>query len=232
MTDLNPSNAVVVAKGLGKTYSGNGSEILALDDVCLEIHEGEFVAVCGPSGCGKSTLLLILGLLLNHDTGSLVVSGNNVSEISQAKKSSFRAEHIGFVFQDFHLIPYLSVMDNVLVPSLAQALENPKDRASMLLAEMGLENRLNHLPSELSSGERQRTALVRALLLEPALILADEPTGNLDQENAGIVLDHLSAYASSGGAVLMATHAQDAMKRSGRQIFLDQGVHVSRQVEQ
>ena len=105
MTDLNPSNAVVVAKGLGKTYSGNGSEILALDDVCLEIHEGEFVAVCGPSGCGKSTLLLILGLLLNHDTGSLVVSGNNVSEISQAKKSSFRAEHIGFVFQDFHIHP-------------------------------------------------------------------------------------------------------------------------------
>jgi len=170
--------------------------------------------------------------LLNHDTGSLDVSGTNVSELSESRKSSFRAEHIGFVFQDFHLIPYLSVMDNVLVPSLAQSLDNPTERASVLLAEMGLKNRCNHLPSELSSGERQRVALVRALLLQPALILADEPTGNLDRENADIVLDHLFAYASRGGAVLMATHDQDAMKRSGRRIFLDQGAHITSQVNQ
>ena len=232
MTDRNQSNAVVVATGLGKTYSGRGSQIVALDDVSLEMHAGEFVAVCGPSGCGKSTLLLILGLLLNHDSGSLNLSNTDVSDLSESRKSSFRAEHIGFVFQDFHLIPYLSVIDNVLVPSLAQSLDRPTERASMLLGEMGLENRRNHLPSELSAGERQRVALVRALLLQPSLILADEPTGNLDQENADIVLDHLSCYASRGGAVLMATHDQDAMKRAGRRIFLDRGAHVTSQVHQ
>lgn len=220
------SHAVVCATGLGKTYAGSGSSVVALDGVSLQVNSGEFVAVCGPSGCGKSTLLLILGLLLRQDEGILELSGHDTEKIPGQKKPSFRAEHIGFVFQDFHLIPYLSVMDNVMVPALAKAVDGAADRARMLLEEMGLANRHQHLPSALSAGERQRTALVRALLLQPKLILADEPTGNLDSENADTVLAHLASYAESGGAVVMATHDTEAMLRAGRKIQLNNGVQV------
>ncbi len=227
MNELSKSNPVVFAAGLGKTYEAKGKKVVALDGISLEVNAGEFVSVCGPSGCGKSTLLLILGLLLKQDEGSLKLSGTDVSDLSQSSKSSFRAEHIGFVFQDFHLIPYLSVMDNILVPSLAKPVENAADRARMLLSEMGIENRCDHLPSALSAGERQRTALVRALLLQPELILADEPTGNLDRENSTIVLDHLAGYTDRGGAVIMATHDNEAMERTGTRIVLDEGRQIS-----
>jgi putative ABC transport system ATP-binding protein len=227
MNELSQSNPVVVATGLGKTYAGKGNKVVALDGISLQVNAGEFVAVCGPSGCGKSTLLLILGLLLKQDEGSIQLSGTDVSGLTESRKSSFRAEHLGFVFQDFHLIPYLSVIDNILVPSLAQPVENATDRARMLLSEMGLENRCDHLPSALSAGERQRTALVRALLLQPELILADEPTGNLDRENSTVVLDHLSGYTDRGGAVIMATHDNDAMERAGTRIVLDEGRQIS-----
>jgi ABC-type lipoprotein export system ATPase subunit len=226
MTEEITLEPVVSAAQLGKTYTDGAGQVVALSGVSLRVNPGEFVAVCGPSGCGKSTLLLILGLLLKADEGVVELSGNDSSLMASSRQAAFRAENLGFVFQDFNLVPYLSVLDNVLVPTLAKPIENASGRAEALLEEMGLAHRQGHLPSELSAGERQRTALVRALLLRPKLILADEPTGNLDRDNADAVLSHLSNYTESGGAVVMATHDHEAMKRAGKRVHLDKGVQV------
>lgn len=226
MTEKIIEKPVVSASQLGKTYTDGTSQVVALSGVSLQVNPGEFVAVCGPSGCGKSTLLLILGLLLKADEGVLELSGHDASLMAGSRQAAFRAENLGFVFQDFNLVPYLSVLDNVLVPTLAKPIESAPERAESLLEEMGLAHRHGHLPSELSAGERQRTALVRALLLRPKLILADEPTGNLDRDNADAVLSHLSSYTESGGAVVMATHDQEAMNGAGKRLRLDNGVQV------
>ena len=227
MTDEITGKPVVRATALGKIYTDSAGPVIALGEVSLQVDPGEFVAVCGPSGCGKSTLLLIIGLLLSADEGNLELNGQDVDGMSSSSKSSFRARNIGFVFQDFHLIPYLNVLENVMVPALAKPINDAAGRARMLLEEMGLSHRHDHLPSELSAGKRQRTALVRALLLSPKLILADEPTGNLDRENADAVLSHLANYADGGGAVIMATHDQDAMNRAGTRLHLHNGLKVS-----
>ena len=227
MTDEITGKPVVRATALGKIYTDSAGPVIALGEISLQVDPGEFVAVCGPSGCGKSTLLLIIGLLLSADDGNLELNGQDVDGMSSPSKSSFRARNIGFVFQDFHLIPYLNVLENVMVPALARPIDDAAGRASRLLEEMGLSHRHDHLPSELSAGERQRTALVRALLLSPKLILADEPTGNLDRENADVVLSHLADYADRGGAVIMATHDQDAMTRAGTRLHLNNGLKVS-----
>jgi ABC-type lipoprotein export system ATPase subunit len=227
MTDEITEKPVVCATALGKSYTDSSGAVVALGGVSLLVNSGEFVAVCGPSGCGKSTLLLIIGLLLKADEGNLALIGQDIGGMSASSKSSFRAQNIGFVFQDFHLIPYLNVMENVMVPALAKPIVDAPARAKALLEEMGLSHRHDHLPSELSSGERQRTALVRALLLRPKLILADEPTGNLDRDNADAVLSHLANYADNGGSVVMATHDQEAMKRAGTRLYLDDGLKVA-----
>lgn len=223
MTDSRAGKPVARASALRKIYGESPDPVVALGEVSLQVHAGEFLAVCGPSGCGKSTLLLTIGLLLRPDTGNLEIAGQNIAELSPSRQSSFRAQNVGFVFQDFHLIPYLNVLENVLVPTLAQPLSDASARAEMLLEEMGLAARHDHLPSELSAGERQRTALVRALMLRPRLILADEPTGNLDRENADCVLNHLAHYSEAGGAVVMATHDEGAMMRAGRRVLMDKG---------
>jgi putative ABC transport system ATP-binding protein len=227
MTDPIAGAPVAMGSVLEKIYQGSSDPVIALGEVSLQVKEGEFLAVCGPSGCGKSTLLLIIGLLLRPDAGKLEIAGQDIAALAPSRQASFRARHIGFVFQDFHLIPYLNVFDNVMVPTLAQPLGNASARAEMLLEEMGLAARRNHLPSELSAGERQRTALVRALILSPRLILADEPTGNLDRDNADCVLNHLANYTEGGGAVLMATHDEGAMMCAGRRVLMDKGRIVS-----
>ncbi len=226
MIDEITGKPVVKAMSLGKSYADSGGPVIALGGVSLQVDPGEFVAVCGPSGCGKSTLLMIIGLLLSADEGELELDGEAVLGMSTSRQSSFRADNVGFVFQDFHLIPYLNVLENVLVPSLAKSIDGADNRARELLEEMGLSHRQDHRPSELSAGERQRTALVRALLLRPKLILADEPTGNLDRDNADVVLTHLNNYADKGGAVLMATHDQEAMKCAGTRLHLECGLKV------
>ncbi|MFP6873975.1 MAG: ABC transporter ATP-binding protein [Verrucomicrobiales bacterium] len=223
MTDTRAGNPVARASTLGKIYDASPDPVVALDGVSLQVHAGEFLAVCGPSGCGKSTLLLTIGLLLRPDAGKLEIAGQNIAELSRSRQISFRAQNIGFVFQDFHLIPYLNVLENVMVPTLAEPLCNVQDRGEMLLEEMGLTARRDHLPSELSAGERQRTALVRALMLRPRLILADEPTGNLDRDNTDCVLNHLANYTKSGGAVVLATHDERAMMCAERRVFMDKG---------
>lgn len=206
-----------------KTYRGGSGNVVAVDGLSLSLDAGEFVAVQGPSGCGKSTLLLLVGGLLAPESGNVLVAGEDPYSLSADSRSKFRAKSIGFVFQQFHLIPYLSVLDNVLAPSIATRATGLDSRARELIDRFGLSHRIQHVPGELSSGERQRTALARALLNQPKLLLADEPTGNLDADNASAVLKHLREFASAGGAVLLVTHDAHAAAAADRVIHLRDG---------
>ena len=210
-------------ENLQKTYHRGAKEVRALAGLSLEVAAGEFVAVQGPSGCGKSTLLLVAGGLLRPDAGHVAIGGEDPYGLSAEGRARFRGGRIGFVFQQFHLIPYLSVLENVLAPSLAAPRAEAQGRARKLVEHFGLADRAEHLPSELSTGERQRVALARALLNEPRLILADEPTGNLDRASATVVLDHLAAFAGDGGAVLLVTHDAAAAERAGRRVRMEGG---------
>lgn len=206
-----------------KTYQGASGQVLAVDGVSLSVDGGEFVAVQGPSGCGKSTMLLLAGGLLAPESGTVQIAGEDPYALTADARSKFRADNIGFVFQQFHLVSYLSVQDNVLAPSIATGLVGSEQRARELIDQFRLSHRLEHTPGELSSGERQRTALARALLNQPKVLLADEPTGNLDAENAAEVLKHLREFASSGGAVLLVTHDAQAAAAADRVIHLLDG---------
>lgn len=214
---------LVELKNLKKTYNGRGDQVRAVDDISLSLDSGQFISLQGPSGCGKSTLLLMSGGLLAPDAGSVEVAGENPYAMNPNSRSNFRARNIGFVFQQFHLVPYLSVLENVLAPSIATGADGQTDRARELVAKFGLEHRSGHVPGELSSGERQRTALARALFNQPKLLLADEPTGNLDAENSQIVLQHLREFVTDGGAVLLVTHDPAAAEQADRSILLRDG---------
>lgn len=208
---------------VSKTFSGPDGPVNALDHVSLTVDACEFVAVCGPSGCGKSTLLLTAGALLSPSSGSVRLEGQDVYAGSEADRRRIRARRVGFVFQQFHLLPYLSVRDNVLAPSVAVPDGDAPARAEQLMRRFGLAERANHLPAQLSTGEKQRTALARALLNQPGILLADEPTGNLDPENGQAVLQALAEFSRAGGAVLMVTHEQTATDCADRVLRLTKG---------
>lgn len=167
--------------------------------------------------------MLVLGALLHPDTGAVQIIGEDPYAFGSGARAAFRGKNIGFVFQDFHLVPYLNVRENILTPTLACEVEGVKERVGELMATFGIGERSEHVPSELSAGEQQRTALARALLASPKLILADEPTGNLDRENAERVLGHLADYAADGAAVVMVTHDEAAMAAAGRRVVMDSG---------
>jgi ABC-type lipoprotein export system ATPase subunit len=210
---------LVLLDNLKKSYQIGGRAVVAADGVTLGVAAGEFLAVRGPSGCGKTTLLLMAGGLLAPDAGTVTVDGVDPYRLSAEQRARFRAERVGFVFQQFHLVPYLSVLDNVLAPSLAVSGGSGDDfrsRACDLIERFGLGQRAEHVPGQLSTGERQRCALARALLNRPRVLLADEPTGNLDAENAEVVLGYLTEFARDGGAVLLVTHDDRAAAAADR----------------
>lgn len=200
---------------VSKSYRGRENVVHALNDVSLSVDAGEFVGVQGPSGGGKTTLLLVAGALLSPDRGRVLVGNEDPYQLAPDKRARFRSSMIGFVFQQFHLVPYLSVLDNVLAASVPSGLPNARQRARELIARFRLEHRMHHVPAELSTGERQRTALARALLNRPKLLLADEPTGNIDSENAEAVLKYLAEFARDGG-VLLVTHDARAVEYAHR----------------
>jgi len=208
---------------VSKSYGGSNGSVRALDGVSLKVKAGEFVVVRGPSGCGKTTLLLTAGGLLAPDQGRVLVGERDVYGLSLEERARLRAETLGFVFQQFHLIPYLTVLENVLAPSLAARSDEAGARADELIARFNLSSRAGHVPAALSTGERQRTALARALLNRPKVLLADEPTGNLDPENASILLGHLAEFARAGGAVLLVTHADAAKEHADRIVQMQEG---------
>jgi putative ABC transport system ATP-binding protein len=206
-----------------KIFRKNGSEVTSLDRFTAEVAEGEFVAVRGPSGCGKTTLLLTLGGMQRPSAGSVQLGGRDLYALSPAERAGLRSSEIGFVFQMFHLVPYLDLLGNVLLACPGKPSAEVRRRAGGLLDELGLADRASHRPGELSAGERQRLAVARALLNRPKLILADEPTGNLDPENAAEVIRHLAEFHRGGGTVVLVTHGAAADAHADRTLRLEQG---------
>jgi putative ABC transport system ATP-binding protein len=208
-----------------KSYEHRGKKIAALDNVTLEIPRGDFVAVVGPSGSGKSTLLLMFGGMLTPASGSVLVDGQSLYDLTLNRRALVRREKIGFVFQTFNLVPYLTALENVQVPLFLAKLseKEQQDRAARLLDRVGLGDRLDHKPAELSIGQQQRVALARMLANDPPIILADEPTGNLDPENAQSVQNFLKEAHDEGRTIVMVTHDMRAAQMARRTLRLVDG---------
>jgi len=212
-------------ENVSKLYRKHGEEIAALQTTNLEIDSGEYVAIIGPSGSGKTTLLSMLGGMLAPTTGKIWMDGESVYDLPIAARAGLRQSKIGFVFQTFNLIPYLTARENVQVP-LFLAGEDPaaqSERASELLEKVGLADRMDHKPCELSTGQQQRVALARTLANDPALILADEPTGNLDPASRQMVLSYFERFNSEGKTILMVTHDIAAARTAQRLMHLASG---------
>ncbi|MHC4995027.1 MAG: ABC transporter ATP-binding protein [Planctomycetota bacterium] len=211
MTQEHPP--ILQLEAVCKTYKTDTDTVHALQDIHLTLSPGDFASVQGPSVSGKSTLLLTSAGLLTPDSGAVTLNGERLADLSADQRAHRRAQTVGFVFQQFHLAPYLTVYQNVIAAAFDR-MEGAAERARQLLDRFELTDRLDHTPDQLSTGQRQRTALARAMLNEPRLILADEPTGNLDPDNAGRVLDELDRFASDGGAVMLVTHQPEAADRA------------------
>ena len=196
--------------------------VRALDGVSFRVNAGEWIAIMGPSGSGKTTLINILGGLDTPTTGQASVDGTDVARLDEAGLTRFRAEKIGFIFQQFHLVPYLTALENVMLAQYFHSTTDEKE-AQRSLERVGLGDRIEHLPSRLSGGEQQRVAVARALINQPKLILADEPTGNLDEANEEIVLSLLRELHSEGHTILMVTHAATIGRLADRRIEFAHG---------
>jgi len=214
---------MICLENVVKSYRTRKGDVTALNNINLRIEKGEFVVVCGPSGCGKTTLLMAIAAMLHPTSGTVSVEDNKLYSMSVKARAKFRAENIGFVFQMFHLIPYLNILENVLLAGGAVDKKNTHAKAIELIEKFGLAGRHYHKPAELSAGEKQRTATARALFNNPKIILADEPTGNLDSDNATSVLGYLSEFHKAGGTVILATHGVEAEQFADRIINLKNG---------
>ncbi len=217
-----------------KRYWRGGQHLTVLDELDLEVRDGEFCALMGPSGSGKSTLLNLVGGLDYPDSGEVCVAGEFISDIPDSALASWRAETVGFVFQAFNLIPVLSALENLELPLLLAPLGRRQRREHALhaLELVGLADRAHHRPSQLSGGQEQRVAIARAVVTDPALILADEPTGDLDRDSADQVLDILARLNREiGKTVVMVTHDALAARRAGRVVHLDKGKLADRPPE-
>ncbi len=222
---------MIKLNALNKIYRTDEIETTALNNVGLEISKGEFVSIMGPSGCGKSTLLNILGLLDKPESGSYKLLNNEVASLNEKERSQIRKKHFGFVFQNFNLIEELTVFENVELPLIYNEY-SAKDRTKIvneILERIGIAHRANHFPQQLSGGQQQRVAVARALVTNPDVILADEPTGNLDSSNGNEVMELLCELNESGTTIIMVTHSQNDASYSSRIINLLDGQIVSEQ---
>ena len=212
-------------QGITKIYRKRRQEVTAFRAEQLDIAAGEYVAVVGPSGSGKTTLLSLLGGMLSPDSGQVLFDGQSLYDLSLNERTRLRRERIGFVFQTFNLVPYLTALENVQVPLYLGgiAASEQRDRAAALLEKVGLGNRLDHKPGELSTGQQQRVALARTLANNPQLILADEPTGNLDPESREAILSMFDGFVSDGRTIVMVTHDPAAAARATRKVLLRDG---------
>lgn len=215
---------IIIGKKLNKIYSDTQVKVHAVKDIDIKIEAGEFVAIVGASGSGKSTLLHILGGLDKPDSGQVIINGTDIYDLSDEQRAIYRRRHIGFIFQFFNLIPVLNVRENIELPmSLDEEKINEEDFKE-IVKRLGLEDRLKHLPSQLSGGEQQKTSIARALIYKPSIILADEPTGNLDKENSEEVLNILKLFASKFGiTVVLITHDLNVAAKADRIIKVDDG---------
>lgn len=218
-------SAVVALEAISRTFVLGDSRVRALRDINLQIRAGEYVAVMGPSGSGKSTLLNLLGLLDHPDSGCYRLEGRDVTTLDPDEQARVRSERIGFVFQSFHLVPRLTAADNIALPMLlaGTAGAERKRRVEKALRDFGLEDRARHRPDQLSGGQRQRVAIARATVMQPALLLADEPTGNLDRATGDEVIRLLEQLNASGVTLVIVTHDHALGERAQRRITMLDG---------
>ena len=211
--------AFIEVRDLRKEY---GDSVTALEGVTFQVEKGEWIAVMGPSGSGKTTLLNVLGCLDSPTSGQVLVDGCELSSLRARELARFRAEKVGFIFQQFHLVPYLTALENVMLAQYFHSLAD-EEEAAEALARVGLGDRLEHLPSQLSGGEQQRVSVARALINQPNLILADEPTGNLDEVNEAIILGLFTELHRAGHTIVMVTHDVEVGRRAERRLELHHG---------
>jgi len=214
---------------VSKAYQRRGQTVTALENATFTIPRGDFVSVVGPSGSGKSTLLLMLGGMLSPSQGRVFLADQSVYDMAPNDRARLRREKVGFVFQTFNLVPYLSALENVQIPLFLAKMEEDaqQQRAVALLERVGLSDRLHHKPCELSVGQQQRVALARMLANDPAVILADEPTGNLDPETSRQIIGFLEEFNKEGRTIVMVTHDPRAAKRAKRSLRLTRGTITS-----
>ncbi len=217
-------DALLKCENLVKIFTQGEKTIYAVKDCGMTVRKGEFAAITGPSGSGKSTLLNLMAYLDTPTSGNVFINGKNLSELKDDELSEFRNAEIGFIFQDFNLLPILSAKENILMPSLLS--KNPVSRSyfNEIIELLGIGDRLEHLPSELSGGQRQRVAIARALINKPSVIFADEPTGNLDRENSAEIISLMMSLHSQGCTIIMVTHDMDIASKADTVYRMTDGV--------
>lgn len=225
MSTANKKEAVIKLVNIGKSYYIGKQEVPVLSNITMTINKGEFVSVMGPSGAGKSTLMNILGCLDRPSFGSYQLDGKEVANLSDSELAYTRNKKIGFVFQSFNLLPRLSALDNVILPMIYGNVfkKERKQRAIEVLKSVGLEDRIYHMPTEMSGGQKQRVAIARALVNDPAIIMADEPTGNLDSKSTREVMEIFSRLYEMGKTVILVTHELDVADYATRHVVLSDG---------
>lgn len=219
----------ILAEQVTKTFGNENSLVTAVDEISFTIDEGEFIAVMGESGAGKSTLLGILGAMNAPTSGRLIVDDIDVYGLHQEQQADFRREFLGFIFQSFHLVPYLTVIENVMLPLAVIKMENRKkqEMAKDALAQVGLADKANRLPNQISGGESERVAIARAIVNEPPVLLADEPTGNLDKKTSQEIMELLGRLNRDGMTIIMVTHSQDCAHHARRLIHISDGYLIA-----
>ncbi len=229
-TVSNKSEVIVRLEGISKIYNLGEIEVRALDGIDLSICKGDYVSIMGPSGSGKTTMLDILSTMMKPTKGKLFISGKDTTKMSNAELASFRGQEIGFIFQTFNLLPKLSALKNVIAPLWINGYPRGErvERATNVLEEVGLGDKLKNRPNQMSGGQKQRVAIARALALDPKIIVADEPTGNLDSKSGKVVMDIINdLHKKEGKTVILVTHDQSIGKKAKRQIVLRDGKIVS-----
>lgn len=226
------TSSIISLKKVFKEYLlGDGSVFTALSNINLDIHEGEFSAIIGPSGSGKSTLMHLIGLLDKPSRGEIIVNGKDVSKLDDNQTSTLRNSYVGFVFQQFNLLNKLSILENILLPTTysRERLDfDSQERAEMLMEKFGILSKKDSFPNKISGGQQQRVAVARALIMKPQLILADEPTGNLDHKTGGEIIDlFVELNKSEGITIVMVTHEKEIAERTRRQIRVLDGEIIS-----
>ena len=224
-------STVIRLRGIGKSYYIGTEEVPVLTHIDLDIEKGEFVSIMGSSGAGKSTLMNILGCLDRPTKGSYMLDGKEVANLNDSELAYTRNRKIGFVFQSFNLLPRLSALDNVILPMIYgnQYKDRRKERATAMLESVGLGDRIHHMPAEMSGGQRQRVAIARALINNPAIIMADEPTGNLDSKSTREVMEIFSRLYEDGKTFILVTHDMDVARYATRHVILSDG-HISKDI--
>jgi putative ABC transport system ATP-binding protein len=216
---------MITAKNLTKKYGEGELELTVLKNIDLEIQSGEFVAIVGPSGAGKSTLLYQISLLDKPTSGEISIDGVRTSDLSEAEKTALRLNKLGYVFQDYALLPDLTAIENVAVPMIMQGMSKKEayEKAQKALARIGLDNKIYNLPSQLSGGQQQRVSIARAIAHDPQILFADEPTANLDSASSALVMESFLELHKEGQTIVMVTHEEEYAKRAGRIISLKDG---------